>query len=121
MTRNSVVAKASVIATAVVTGVVVFAGAAMAAGGDGGPIGPGPRGFGGRGDHHRGWGGILVLVGAVLLAVLITWLIARRNSHSSASRPATPETILSERLARSEISVDDYRTTLAALREASSR
>lgn len=119
MTRNKIVAKASVIAAAVVTGVIVLAGAAMAAGGNGEPIGPGPRGFGDRDGHHRG--GILILVAAVLLAVLITWLIARRNSSHAAPRSATAETILSERLARSEISVEDFRTTLAALREASSR
>ena len=119
MTRNKVVAKASAIATAVVAGVVVFAGAAMAAGGDGGPGGPGPRGFG-RGGEHRD-GGILILVAAVLLAVLITWLVARRRSEAAKPRSGNAEAILSERLARSEISVDDYRTTLAALRETSSR
>ncbi|MCE9623437.1 MAG: hypothetical protein K8R99_13945 [Actinomycetia bacterium] len=118
MTRNKIVSKASVLAAAVVTGVVLFAGAAMAAGGDGGPIGPGPRGFGDRDGHHRG-GGIVILVAAILLAVLITWLIARRRP--AVAQSASAETILSERLARSEISVDDYRTTLAALREASSR
>ncbi len=124
MTRNKIVTKASVIATAVVTGVVVFAGAAMAAGGDGGGggdgglFGPGPRSMGGR-EGDRG-GGLLILIAAVLLAVLITWLIARRNSKSAVPRSGNAEAILSERLARSEISVEDYRTTLAALRETSS-
>ena len=36
-------------------------------------------------------------------------------------RSGNAEAILSERLARSEISVEDFRTTLAALRETSSR
>ena len=58
---------------------------------------------------------------AVLLAVLITWLIARRRVADATPRSGNAEAILAERLACSEISADDFRTTLAALREASSR
>ena len=92
------------------------------AGGDGGPGGPGDhgsRGFGEHGGEHFD-GGIVILAAAVLLAVLITWLIARRRSTVVTPPSGNAEAILSERLARSEISVDDYRTTLAALHETSS-
>jgi uncharacterized membrane protein len=92
MTRNTIVAKLSALAT------------------DGGPFDGRHRGY------HRG-GGLLVLVVLVVAAVLITWFIARRRTAGAAPRSGNAETILSERLARSEISVDDYRTTLAALRE----
>jgi uncharacterized membrane protein len=120
MSRNTVMQKASVVATAIVASVVVFAGAALAAGGDDGPFGPGPRDFGRRGGHHRA-GGLIVLVLLVVATALITWFIARRRSAAATPRSGNAEAILSERLARSEISVDDYRTTLAALRETSSR
>ncbi len=75
------------------------------------------RGFDGRhGGHHRG--GLLILVLLVAATAFITWFIARRRSGGSATRPtASAEAIVAERLARSEISVDDYRTTLAALRD----
>ena len=75
-------------------------------------------GFDGRhGGHHRG-GGLLILVVLVVATALITWFIARRRSAKAASSPTnTAQAVLAERLARSEISVDDYRTTLAALRE----
>ena len=74
-------------------------------------------GFDGRhGGHHRG-GGLLILVLLVVATALIAWFIARRRSGGSRRPTASAETIVAERLARSEISVDDYRTTLAALRE----
>ncbi|MEQ1874038.1 MAG: hypothetical protein ABL953_09940 [Ilumatobacteraceae bacterium] len=99
----------------------VFAGTALAFGGDDGRPGPGPRGFGrGRGDHHRA-GGLLVVVLLVIATALITWFIARRRTAAVAPRSGNAEAILAERLARSEVSVEDYRTTLAALRETSSR
>jgi uncharacterized membrane protein len=119
MTRIKIVQRTAVVATAVFASVVVFTGAVMAIGDDG-PIGPRPRGMGGRGDHHRG-GALLIAVALVLATALITWFIARRrNAAAAAPRSGNAEAILSERLARSEISVDDYRTTLAALRETSS-
>ena len=96
MTRNLIVAKINAFAT------------------EGGP-------FDGRHGGHDRAGGLIVLVLLVVAAVLLTWFIARRRTAAAAPRSGNAEAILSERLARSEISVDDYRTTLAALRETSSR
>ena len=75
------------------------------------------RGFDGRhGGHHRG--GLLILVLVIAATALITWLVARRRSAAATPPPtSSAQAILAERLARSEISVDDYRTTLAALRD----
>ncbi len=81
----------------------------------------------GWGRHDGGpWFG---LIGLILLGVaigLVVWLFTR-NRSAAAAVPAAPvaapvsptanaEAILAERLARSEISPDDYRTLLAALR-----
>lgn len=79
-----------------------------------------------RGDGRHFLGGILVLAVVAALAVLATWLTIRRRPAVASAGPvqvvaATPtanaESILAERLARSEITPDDYRATLAALRE----
>lgn len=90
------------------------------------------RGMGdGFGRHHGG--PFLPLLCLALLAGaigLVVWLVMRRRAAVTtdvAAATATPapsptfhaEAILAERLARSEISTDDYRTTLAALREQS--
>ena len=53
--------------------------------------------------------------------MLVTWLIARRRATDATPRSGNAEAIRAERLARSEISAYDFRTTLAALRETSSR
>ena len=96
---------------------LMLSGAAFAAGPFGGGDG---RGMGRDGRHP-----FLLICGIVLvggLAALITWLImrGRRSTHPVAAAPgAAPEAILAERLARSEISVEDYRAALAALRELS--
>ena len=86
------------------------------------------RGMGmdGWGRHDGGpWFG---LIGMVLLGVaigLIVWLFTRRRAAAvppvapmtaPVSPTANAEAILAERLARSEITPDDYRTLLAALR-----
>ena len=83
---------------------------------------------GGRGGRHP----IFALVCMVAIAgasILATWLILRRRPQAVAFTPVAPvaaaapsptanaEAILAERLARSEISPDDYRSMLAALRE----
>ena len=85
-------------------------------------------------DHHPVFG-ILMMVAFAAAVALVTWLVLRRRP-AVAGAPATPmaapivpsgpvapvsptagaETILAERLARSEISPDDYRSMLAALR-----
>ena len=94
-------------------------------GGDGPFGGPGrDRGFH-RGGHHP-FLFLLVIAAALAAAVLITWLIARRSAVPAAagavgaipppSPTASAEAILAERLARSEIGPDDYRSLLAALR-----
>lgn len=84
------------------------------------------RGMGmdGWGRHDGGpWFG---LIGLILLGVavgLIVWLFTRNRKAVPAAAVAAPmsptanaEAILAERLARSEISPDDYRNLLAALR-----
>jgi putative membrane protein len=82
----------------------------------------------GPGMHHDGdrwWGPFLFMVLLAAAAIAITWAIVRRPSSvpPAGSPPVPPpptahaEAILAERLARGEISPDDYRTMLAALRE----
>jgi uncharacterized membrane protein len=93
--------------------------------------------MGGDGMHDRwGGGGFHPLLGlAMMLAVavaigLAVWLLLNRRSHPatlpaaapmvsapSPSPTASAEAILAERLARSEITPDDYRSMIAALRE----
>ncbi|CAN5425721.1 hypothetical protein BH10ACT2_BH10ACT2_12530 [soil metagenome] len=69
-----------------------------------------------HGDMDRG-GGLIIAVVLVVATALITWFIARRDSTSGLQSNGGAEEILAERLARSEVSIDDYRSTLAALRE----
>ncbi|MGB8860507.1 MAG: hypothetical protein WCC60_14685 [Ilumatobacteraceae bacterium] len=99
---------------------MALAGTALAQGG---------RGMGMRGDRDgHPFFGIAVLCVVAAIAIVGTWLIVRRSPPAVAAsaaiapapvqRPtANAEAILAERLARSEISADDYRTALAALRE----
>jgi uncharacterized membrane protein len=63
---------------------------------------------------------LIVAIGAVI------WLLARNRGASRAAAVATvaapsptrqAEAILAERLARGEVTPDDYRATLAALRD----
>lgn len=81
-------------------------------------------------DRPHPWLVLATLGVIVAAAILVTWLVAsRRPAHHPAppgapvSPPAAPvsptanaEAILAERLARGEISPDDYRTMLAVLR-----
>jgi uncharacterized membrane protein len=70
--------------------------------------------------------GIVLMLAIAALAILGTWFVIRRAAAPVAAAgpvavpviapTATAEAILAERLARSEISPDDYRSTLAALR-----
>ena len=106
-------------ATLATAAVFAVAGTALAQG-------PG-RGMGGDRDRHPVFG-IVLMVALAAAAIIGTWLVIRRNSSSAvaaapaAAAPASPtvsaEAILADRLARSEISADDYRSTLAALRGA---
>ena len=113
--------------------IAATAGLAIAGGGialaqEDGP-GGGRRGMGrgfGRGHHGEAWIRIVVL-GLIVAAIvgLIIWLATRGRRTGTATvattGPATvsptahAESILAERLARSEISVDDYRSLRAAL------
>lgn len=81
--------------------------------------------FDGRFHPWLGLGMMLLVAGAIVLAV---WLFTRNRHVPATHGPAAPapaapsptaaaEAILAERLARSEISPDDYRAMLAALRE----
>lgn len=120
MTRKLLISTAAATAA-----VVAVAGTALAADG---------RGYGmHRGRDGHPFFGILLLVLVAGLAVLGTWLLVGRRRPATtfpvaaASVPAAPpaavsptanaEAILAERLARSEISTDEYRAALAALRE----
>ncbi len=78
--------------------------------------------------HDRGFYLLLELLFLVALGAAIgvaVWFVARRRPSPTApgvtapmapSTTAAAEAILAERLARGEISPDDYRTHLAALR-----
>jgi putative membrane protein len=90
------------------------------------------RGFGDGFGRHRGGGAflmMLLLLAAVVLLVVLLW----RNRHPVPSAvgapippttPASPtfnaQSILADRLARGEISPDDYRAAVSVLRETSS-
>jgi uncharacterized membrane protein len=91
--------------------------------------GPGGRGGMMWGGHDRFGGGLFMIGCAVLLAAalgLLVWLLMRgRPQVAAPTGPAVPpapsplaaaEAILAERLARGEISPDDYRAAAAALR-----
>lgn len=78
------------------------------------------------GPHRRGGGlMILLLLAAIVLLVVLLW----RNRHpaspaSTVAPPAPPvspttnaQAILADRLARGEISPDDYRAAVSVLRE----
>jgi putative membrane protein len=74
-------------------------------------------------NHMGGWGSFAMIGSSVLLLVLVvggTVLLARFGQQLS-SRVASPppprsaEELLAERLARGEISEDEYRSRLATL------
>jgi uncharacterized membrane protein len=128
MTRKLMIGAS--LATAATVGLLAVAGMANAQDGDGWP-GPGMGGRpNSRLDHdgrHFMIGGFVIFGVVVALVGLAVWLILRRRTAPVAvgapvaaphiSPTAGAEAILAERLARSEISADDYRTTLTALRD----
>ena len=71
-------------------------------------------------DHMRGWGGgwmwlwgrIMMLTWVVLIAAAV-WLVARSLGDA---RPSRAREILDERYARGELTTDEYRERLDALR-----
>lgn len=120
--------KKLIIAASLATaGALAVAGTVMADDRDGRGMGMGMGG--GRGDRPF-LGGILLLVAAAAAVGLGVWLFMRRRpALALAGAPvtapfvaptATAESILAERLARSEINPDEYRVSLAALRESAS-
>jgi putative membrane protein len=75
----------------------------------------------GRGGHWWGW-----LIGLAVLAVivgLVVWAVRRTTSHTQSGGPASPPTrrsaeeVLTDRLARGEIEIEEYRQRLSALRD----
>ncbi len=76
--------------------------------------------------HGAGWGWgwwLVMSIGMVafwaLIIYAIVWLIRggrSANPEIRPSRPESPEEILQRRLARGEISIEDYERLLAALR-----
>jgi uncharacterized membrane protein len=115
----------SVVAAAAAVG---LAGTAFAADGN---AGPGQMGHMGRWNDGRGFShpilAILCMVAVGAAVGGLVWLLVRRRPVTAAapfapmaavaSPTAGAEAILAERLARSEISPDDYRSMIAALRE----
>ena len=94
--------------------------------------------MGGFGMHDRWndggfhpWLGFLMMLAVAVAIGLLVWLLLSRRDHVTTAPPApsvtaaappprptaNAEAILAERLARSEISPDDYRAMIAALRE----
>jgi putative membrane protein len=90
--------------------------------------------MGGFGMHDRWndggfhpWLGLVMMLAVALAIGLAVWLLLNRRTVPPAAAPmvsapapsptAAAESILAERLARSEITPDDYRSMIAALRE----
>jgi putative membrane protein len=97
-----------------------IAGAAAAISVEGVAFAADGRGFGhGFGRDHRG-GGFLILL-LLAAAVALAALLWRGRHPAPATPPASPtfnaQAILADRLARGEISPDDYRAAVAVLRE----
>jgi len=123
MTRSTLIRRSLAAAAGAATISAIAVGTAFADDGRG----PGMM-RGGRGGRHPIFA-LVCMVAIAGVAILATWLILRRRPQTAApapvayvpAGPASPtaqaETILAERLARSEISPDDYRSMLAALRE----
>ncbi len=108
-------------------GLALLSGGSALAQGMGGP-GDGDFGrgrFGGRMGGHRGWLRLAIFLVILVGAILLTWWLARRRPTTAAapgapaaappSPTASAESILAERLARGEISPDDYRAARDAL------
>ena len=94
--------------------------------------------MGGFGMHDRWngggfhpWLGLVMMLATALAVGLAVWFLLNRRAHVTSVPPAPPasplaaapsptaaaEAILAERLARSEITPDDYRSVISALRE----
>ena len=119
MRRGRAIAMSTVVgvAAAVSTATVTYAATVR---GDAGV------GFGARRGEGRPLLMLLLLAAVIVLAVLL-WRGRRTPSLTSAAAPAAPaaspilnaQAILADRLARGEISPDDYRAAVSVLRETS--
>ena len=69
-----------------------------------------------NGSGHWVWMVVIVLIVVVFLATLV-WLVARRPPETGGGVPPTHSArqILAERLARGEITTDEYQERLRAL------
>jgi putative membrane protein len=103
-----------------------IAGAAAAISVEGVAFAADGRGFGhGFGPHRRGGAFLmLLLLAAVVVLAVLLWR-GRRPAAAAplATTPVSPtlnaQAILADRLARGELSPDDYRSAVAVLRETS--
>jgi putative membrane protein len=87
------------------------------------------RGFGMGFGQRRGGGAFLLMLLLLAAAVALAVMLWRSRHPAAATHVATPppvsptlnaQTILADRLARGEISPDDYRAAVAVLRETAS-
>jgi len=65
-----------------------------------------------HGDHMAGWGwgwGLLMLLLVVAVIGLVVWLIIRTTQRAGGHPRDRAREILAERLARGEITPDEYR------------
>jgi putative membrane protein len=65
-----------------------------------------------HGDHMNGWGwgwGVLMMILVVVVIGLVVWLIVRSTQQTSSAPHDRVREILAERLARGEISQEEYR------------
>ena len=122
MTRKAIGTVAAMTKQRILLGSVVGVFAAMITVGVAAAAPFGPH-HGGRGDHDGGPAMLVVCALVVLAIVAGAALFLRRRTlvpaaaaPSPVSHTASAETILAERLARGEISPEDYRVTAAALR-----
>lgn len=118
MTRSRTLALS---ALAGVVAAVVTSDVALAAG----PYGYGP------GGHRRHYFGAFIMFLLLIAAVVLLVVLLMRNRHPLAATPTAPsappppvagptsnaQSILADRLARGEISPEDYRAAIAVLRE----
>ena len=99
--------------SAAATGALVVLGSGIAFADDG--SGPGLMRDGGR--RHHPWFMLMCFVVVLAIGAMVWWLIARSRRHTDAGAPVRhAETILAERLARGEITAEEYRSLLATLK-----
>lgn len=99
--------------TAITTGTLVLLGTSVAFADDG----RGPGMMGDRDRRHHPWFMLVCLVVVLAVGGLVWWIVARNRRRAAALAPVRhAETILAERLARGEITSEEYRSLLATLK-----